>query len=89
MPIILFVMHVRHVASHIFKHAKPKLPPLFALISFKENTRSFLNSLHLHLQVQQLEEKNPFIPSQGFNHFFYASDFSSTSPQEPKARNKK
>ena len=56
---------------------------------FLGNTRSFLNSLHLHLWVQHLEEKNPFIPLQGFNHFFNASDSSSTSPQEPKARNTK
>ena len=62
MTLFLLAMHVRHVSSH--------LSP-FCSHFFKGNTRSFLNSLHLHLLVQHLEEKNPFIPSQGFNHFSF------------------
>ena len=62
MTLFLLAMHVRHVVSH--------LSP-FCSHFFKGNTRSFLNSLHLHFLVQHLEEKNPFIPSQGFNHFSF------------------
>ena len=60
MTLVLLAMHVRHVASHLSN---------FCSHFFKGNTRSFLKSLHHHLLVQHLEEKNPFIPSQGFNHF--------------------
>lgn len=89
MPLVLLVVHVRHVANPLIQTCKTKTSTTFCSHFFKGNIRSFLNSLHLHLWVQHLEEKNSFIPLQGFNHFFHPSDSSSTSSQEPKARNKK
>ena len=55
----------------LIQTCKTKTSTTFYSHFFKGNTRSFLNSLHLHLLVQHLEEKNPFIPSQDFNHFSF------------------
>ena len=71
MPLVLLVVHVRHVANPLIQTCKTKTSTTFCSHFFKGNIRSFLNSLHLHLRVQHLGEKNPFIPSQGFNHFSF------------------
>ena len=55
----------------LIQTCKTKTSTTFYSHFFKGNTKNFLNSLHLHLLVQHLEEKNPFIPSQGFNHFSF------------------
>ena len=71
MPLVLLVVHVRHVANPLIQTCKTKTSTTFCSHFFKGNIRSFLNSLHLHLRVQHLGGKNPFIPSQGFNHFSF------------------
>ena len=89
MPLVLLVVHVRHVANPLIQTCKNKTSTTFCSHFFKGNIRSFLNSLHLHLRVQHLGGKNPFIPSQGFNHFSFMLEVLALLPLKNQKLKKK